>query len=307
MQAFRSFKIDWRAKASVFRLLDSVPYGQRVYFGLQRHVTRTVPRRLHPTATAARWFVEHARILGQAGEEPLADVRLFEFGAGWDLFGNCVLWCLGVEHQNVYDLTRWARASQINVVLRHLRDDPPPGAIRRPETMLPTTGPFEPALRDAYGIEYHAPADAGATGLPDGALTACCTTSVLEHVPPEQIVRLLHEARRVLAPGSLMSHVIDYSDHYAHSDAAITPYNYLAFTDTQWRRFSPGIHYQNRLRHADYRPLFEATGFRVISDRAHLPADWPSLLARVPLADQFADRRHEELAPLLGHWVLERI
>ena len=91
------------------------------------------------------------------------------------------------------------------------------------------------------------------------------TTSVLEHIPPEQIARILREAHRILPPGgAIMSHVIDYSDHYAHSDARITPYHYLSFEEPTWRRFNPGIHYQNRLRHVDYRPLFESA---VVPDR----------------------------------------
>ncbi len=308
VKAFRWFHLDWRAKAFAFALFDRMPFGNEVYFQVQRRVTRTLPRELTPTSVTARRFVEHADVLRQhAGARGLGGLSILEFGAGWDLYGNLTGWCLGFERQSVFDLTRWARPDQINFVLAHLRSDPPAGAIRTPQVMLPTSGPFEPTLKQAYGIDYFAPADAGATGRPDGSFDAVVTTSVLEHIPPAQIARILTECHRLLPPGAIMSHVIDYSDHYAHSDAAITPYNFLAFEAPDWRRFNPDIHFQNRMRHADYAALFEAAGFRVLSAAFEQPDNPQALLARVNLSTEFAGRTQAELAPLLGHYVVERI
>lgn len=308
MKAFRDFKIDWRAKSVAYNVFDRMPLGRQLYFQVQRRVTHTIPRVLSPTAVTARWFMEHARVLAShANGHGLPGVSLFEFGAGWDLYGNCVGWCLGMERQTVYDLTRWARADQINIVLEHLRQDPPPGAVRTPQAMLPRRGPFEAELQRRYGIDYRAPADAGATGQPDGAFTGIATTSVFEHIPPAQLARLLGECRRLLPVGGVMSHVIDYSDHFAHSDPAITPYNFLAFEDAAWGRFSPDIHFQNRMRHADYGALFEAAGFKVLSAASSQPDDADQLLARVRLSRSFARRPIAELAPLVGHYVVQRV
>ena len=308
MYAFRKVSIDWRLKAAAFNIFDRLPFGRRVYFQIQRHVTHTVPRLLSPTATTAKWFLEHARVIDAHYQNGggLAGASLFEFGAGWDLYGNCVSWCLGAERQTVYDLTRWARAEQINIVLEHLKTDPPPNAVRTPSILLPTTGPFEPALLENYGIDYKSPADAGATGRPDHSFDTAVTTSVLEHIPPAQILRLLRECYRLLPTDAIMSHVIDYSDHFAHSDPAITPYNYLSFDEARWQRYNPDIHYQNRLRHSDYRPLFEEAGFKVVSDYNSQPDNAIELLARVKLSPKFAERSVTELTPLVGHYVVQR-
>lgn len=309
MYAFRKVTIDWRLKAAAFNVFDRLPFGRNVYFQVQKHVTHTVPRLLSPTADTARWFLEHARVINEHCEAAggLGGAALFEFGAGWDLYGNCVSWCLGAERQTVYDLTRWARAEQINIVLEHLKTDPPPGAVRVPTVLLPTVGPFEPTLLQAYGIDYVSPADAGATGRPDQSFDVAVTTSVLEHIPPAQILRLLRECHRVLPRGAVMSHVIDYSDHFAHSDPAITPYNYLSFDEARWQRYNPDIHYQNRLRHIDYRPLFEQAGFTIVSDYHSQPDDASDLLARVKLSSEFASRPTDELLPLVGHYVVQRV
>ena len=146
-------------------MFDRLPFGKEAYYQVQRRITHTVPRQLHPTEQTARWFLQHARVLSDhAGPAGLGSLAIFEFGAGWDLYGNCVAWCLGADRQVVFDLTRWARPDLINLSLEHLRQNPPPGAVRVPETLVPTKGRFEDRLREIYGIEYNAPGDAGATG-----------------------------------------------------------------------------------------------------------------------------------------------
>lgn len=306
MSAFRAFKMDWRAKAAAFRLFDAAPLGDRLYYLAQRRITRTVPRRLSPTAATARRFLEHFEALRRHGVDP-GRARLFEFGAGWDLYGNLVAWCHGAERQLVFDLNRWARPDQVNHVIRHLAADPPPGAARLPERPVrEDPRHFEADLLELYGIDYRAPADAGATGLPDGSIDAVLTTSVLEHVPAPQIRRLMAECRRLMHAGSVMSHIIDYSDHYAHSDDGIGPYNFLRFTEEEWRRFNPGIHHQNRMRHADHLRLFAECGLAVVEERSERPPDAEALLAGVALADPFRGRPAAELAPVVGHVVLRR-
>ena len=148
---------------------------------------------MSPTRHTGRWFSEHVRSFEAHGQGDLGQVRHFEFGAGWDLFGNLVLWCYGLQTQHVYDLTRWARSDQINIVIRHLMEDPPPGAKRTPRDLLAESEYFEEDLRRRYGIHYHAPADAGKTDLEPESIDTIATTSVLEHIPAEQLPRLLAE------------------------------------------------------------------------------------------------------------------
>jgi hypothetical protein len=302
--AFRSYRMDWRSKALAFRVLDAAPRGDQLYYLLQKRVTKTVPRQLSPTAATARRFVQHVEAVQRHAPGDLSQRTLFEFGAGWDLYGNLVAWCFGIGTQLVYDLRRWMRPDQVNVVIRHLMQDPPPGALRVPMETLPEGDGFDEALRTRYGIDYRAPADAGATGLPDASVDLIFTTSVLEHVPEPALRRLMAESRRLAKPGAVISHVIDYSDHYAHADPSIGPYNFLRFGEAAWQAFNPGIHYQNRLRHADHLRIFAQTGFRLLQELPEQPTDAAEALARIPLAAPFRDRPVEELAPVVGQVVL---
>ena len=62
---------------------------------------------------------------------------------------------------------------------------------------------------ERFGIFYRAPhyvTDADGKSTP-------CSNEVLEHVPPDQLVRLLAGLRAVTT--GITTHSIDYSDHYA--------------------------------------------------------------------------------------------
>jgi hypothetical protein len=303
--AFRRFTIDWRKKALAFWVFDRMPLGRIVYYQVQKRITKTVPRVLAPTAATARRFLEHYHAIASHFTRDLGRTRFLEFGAGWDLYGNIVLWSYGINSQTIFDLHRWVKPDQVNIVIRHLASDPPPGALRLPREVIPERGNWERKLRDCYGIDYRAPADAGQTGLPSGSIDVVVTTSVLEHVPEPLLRRLLSECRRVMNDASVMSHVIDYSDHYSHSDSSIGPYNFLRFSDEEWRRFNPDLHFQNRLRHADYGRLFQELGFRVISE-VHDAGDGVEAIAAVPLSERFKNRTLEELVPVVGQYVLKK-
>lgn len=262
MAAHREVKVGWRAKALAFNIFDRIPFGEQLYYFMQRNVTRTLPRKLAPTAETGGVQLRHVQTI----HRHVGDWRnlvLMEFGAGWDLYANLIYYCLGLERQVAIDVRRWARAEAINAVIAHLQADPPAGHVRLPSIPVRQES-LEADLQRHYGVRYMAPFDASTTGFDPGSIDLIVTTSVFEHIPPEVCRAILAECRRVIAPEGLMSHTIDYSDHYAHADPGITDYNYLRFDDRQWERFNPGIHYQNRLRTPDFRQMFGQSGFAVV-------------------------------------------
>ena len=89
--AFRKFKISWKLKAAAFNFLDAAPFGEVLYYLLQRYVTKTVPRQLAPTEETGAAQISHAHSFLQRGAH-LKEATLFEFGAGWDLYSNIILY-----------------------------------------------------------------------------------------------------------------------------------------------------------------------------------------------------------------------
>ena len=301
-RSMNGLPMDWRVKALAFRVLEHLPMQQSAYSFLQRYVTRSYPRALSPTQESSASQRDHVRAFRE-WLGPLEDAGLFEFGAGWDLYGNLVFWTLGINRQTVMDLSRWVRPAYVNAAIQHLQREPAEGAVRAPRTLLPERG-FEQVLERSYGIRYVAPGDARATGLPAGSIDLMATTSTLEHIPVEDLRAILRESRRLCGEHAVVSHTVDYSDHFAHSDPRINPYNFLRFSSEQWAPFNSSFHHQNRLRHRDYRRLFEEAGFEVAEERAVHDPDAAQQLASVPLAEDFRHYRPEEILPRVGRFVL---
>ena len=294
----------WRIKWLALSLF-SLPGLIRIYPGLKQRLVRSVFRSPRQIRQEIAHSLAHVRAFRRHAPVPLARARYFEFGAGRDLVNNLCLWCLGLEQQTVVDLYPLLRAELVEHVRRRLLEMAPEPFLRLPRTPLRPTHPRED-LRRHYGIHYRAPCDAAHTGLPPASVDLIATVNTLEHIPPAELDPILAECRRLLRPGGVMSMIIDYSDHYSHFDRAITPYNFLRYSEAAWRRYNPPLHYQNRLRHADYAGLFTAAGFRILEEQAETPPQAERLLARVPLDAAFARRPRSELLPTRGHYVLRR-
>lgn len=302
----------WRTKAVVQKALSSVPSGGRVNYRLQRHVTHGVPisgERLRRALLSARAHLEAYR---RHAEPPsgLADARFFEFGAGWDLHVALTLFALGVGTQVVVDRTAHARPDLVKDVMTRLaQDDSLSGeasARLRAAGERATRSGGVREMAAEFGITYLAPADARATGLSADSVDCVTSTSTLEHIPRSDIEPILRECRRMLRPGGVASFVIDYSDHYSHFDASITPFNFLGYSDRRWRLYNSSLQFQNRMRHSEYVRLFDLAGFDVVDQTPSVDARRLEELRSVPLAAEFSDFEELDLATTGAHVVLRR-
>ena len=119
---------------------------------------------------------------------------------------------------------------------------------------------------EKYKIFYNAPADVSKTNFKNNSLDACISTDTLEHIPKNNLKNILLEIRRILKKGGSM--IIDYSDHYSHTDKNIHPLNFLKFKENEWnKKYNHQCHFQNRLRHSDYKKLLTDIGFNITFEK----------------------------------------
>lgn len=268
--------MDWRLKAFTFRVLD-LPGGEHAHYFLQRHVTRNWPRRpatLDALAGIARRVVDdYARNVGRQPDSVL------EVGAGRDLAVPLALRRLGVATVIASDVTRLARLD----LIQHAASRLLAGQVH--------FGGWDDLER--FGIFYRAPHRISGN---DGKVDCSCSNEVLEHVPPDQLIKLLDGLREITT--GITTHSIDYSDHFARSDPGISRLNFLRYSDEEWRPFNSGKQYVSRLRHSDYLRLFRQAGFTILEEST--VASEPPAEVRKNLAPQFRGYEPDDLFAVKG-------
>ena len=299
--------MNWRFKATVQRLCAALPVGSdALYYGLQRQLgsLRNPPA---PTLLL-RSAVEFSQWLRDCGIATQG-LRCLEVGTGRRLDMPFGLFLLGAATTHTYDVSRYLKSDLVLWSLEFIRRNrnemerlfadaaEDPDQCRWRLASLLQSRSADDALRRA-NVVYHAPADAGSTGLDDGTIDLHYSYTVDEHIPPASLVSILTEARRVLSPAGVVLHHIDPSDHFSHDDSAISPIHFLRYTDKEWARISGNKYsYHNRLRAHEHVALFETSGFEVIRQSTYRdPRAVEELQNGFPLAPEFKRFTVEQLS-----------
>jgi SAM-dependent methyltransferase len=282
-------RFPWVAKAVAFQLLRLCPRSAHELLSLK--VTGRGARIVDAYIGQAERHAEHlSKHIDPEREE------VVEFGAGRDLFNNLFLATKGFRKQLVVDLEPLVRVHSLNNLLTQ-----PLFKGLCP----PFTDGFLGELR-ALGIDYRAPFDMRATDLPSGSTGALVSTSTLEHIPEHDVRRILAECHRILRVGGVCSFLIDYTDHYSHTDRRIGSYNFLQYSERVWQWLSPPNHFQNRLRHPAFAEMFRTAGFDLLVEEPHRDAEWEQELRPLRIAKEFSGYTAADLSWTSSWFLLQK-
>ncbi len=104
-----------------------------------------------------------------------------------------------------------------------------------------------------------------------------------------------------------MSNIIDYRDHFAYFDSNINFYNYLTFSESQWKKHNPPIMFQNRLRHKDYVNILKDIGFEIVKEELALPDESLSTgFDMLKISKEFSDKYTKDELNILGSQLVVR-
>lgn len=244
--------INWKLKSLLFKGIDSFALYKLLYW-LQKNLTKRT--QLQIQQILPDWVIhqEHLAMLPQS--------HVLEFGAGKNLQQNIFL--SQFFRQTVIDLFPMLDIGQANSAAMQI-------------AKICQTLKYQPLhkvgdLLKFYNINYIAPLDLRMPPFEEDHFDACISTNTLEHIPKSDIVLIFIQLKKILRSGGLISAIIDYSDHYAHTDPRIGPLNYLKFSAAEFKQYNHQCHFQNRLRHSDYLTIFQELGFRILKSD---PADF---------------------------------
>jgi SAM-dependent methyltransferase len=298
----------WKMKAmiqnAVCILPSSASYG--AYYWIQRHFGGL--RRFHPVSRLVSGIDTWKRICAQ-GISPTGKV-FFEVGTGRVPLAPLAFWLLGAEKTITIDLNPYLKQELLVDSLRYMSQNQEQirelfgdllDANRLAQLSAFSSDSHFDLTRflDLCRIEYIAPGDATATGLPENSIDVHTSYTVFEHIPLEVLQKILEEGNRIVKDQGLFIHRIDYSDHFSHSDRSISAINFLQYSDKKWDRYAGNRYmYMNRLRHDDFLQLYQSVGHRMLEVQPDIRPSLRELLKQgtLSLDDRFRCKSEEVLA-----------
>jgi hypothetical protein len=247
---------------------------------MQRYVTKGYPAPEPVFDKKIKNADKHLHAYRTFSKTTSADDTFYEFGAGWDILIPLIYSSKGVRKQIVIDINDLLKLDLVRANVARLKSK---GFVFPEATVSDKMD-----LSGNLGINFMAPHDGRATGFTSNSVQFISNTDTLEHIPKDDIISIVRECYRILAPGCVMSCVIDLRDHYAYFDSTISFYNFLTFTKGDWAPYDNNLHFQNRLRYADYKKIFEDCGFTVVFEQCETPSPADlEVLRKLKLAPEF--------------------
>lgn len=293
--------MDWRIKGLVQKSLSVIPGGLMINDYLQRSIGLLRDFEPYIPEKVSDW-ASTMKSLRDLGINPKG-LRFLEIGTGWIPMLPICYSLLRAETLHTFDQIRHLNPVLTLRMVRLLKSHldkiaeaslQPLEEIQETYEILNSARTIEDLLKSAR-IQYHAPADATATGLPSDSIDVVVSNDVLEHVPGAVIYEMMKESQRILRPGGLIVHNVHCGDHYEKFDRKITAINYLAYSERHWRLWTNKLNYQNRLRPRDFLGFAEKAGLEVISTRSKPRKDYLEALPKLRIAAEFQKYPPEEL------------
>ena len=150
-----------------------------------------------------------------------------------------------------------------------------------------------------FTITYLAPCSIDEIAIKGHLFDACISSSTLEHLPIDVLNNTFKILKKIIKKNGIISAVIDYSDHYSHTDRNIGALNFLKFDQNEWKKFNNVYLFQNRLRHQDYRNFFLKHNFEILEEIKGAIGEPPRNISNI------FDTSDNETNILWGHFLLK--
>lgn len=265
----------WILKAIIQKTISYLPYSHRFNYFFQKYVTKGVYltdeyfySRIDIAKVHLDAFYNHS-----GKNKPTA---CLELGTGWYPVVPISFFLSGVQKTYSVDISMHTSKERIFTTIDKFKEAYEKGELA---TTIPQFNEERyqqlislrknssidlSALLDSLHIEYLI-GDARKLNLENESIDLVSSNNTFEHVYPDVLSGILEEFQRIThRQYGVMSHFIDMSDHFAHFDKSITIYNFLKFSDSQWKIIDNSIQPQNRWRIYDYKKLYQQLNIPIL-------------------------------------------
>lgn len=262
----------WVIKASIQKVTSFLPYRHKVNSLLQKYVTKGL--RLADELFDDKLNHCKNHLLSLERYSSTGKGAALEIGTGWypivpiglylSGFGKVVsidlspLTTSKFIYQTIEKFITYYKSGRLNLFLPNIDT----GRMEKLH-QISADRPSRKILLGEMNIELVV-GDARRTEFPEATFDLICSNNTFEHIPLTALQSILLELNRILKPSGVMSNNIDMSDHFAHFDRSISNFNFLKFSERQWRFIDNSLLSQNRLRLSDFLTLFQECGFKTL-------------------------------------------
>lgn len=289
----------WHLKAIVQKTISLFPYKHSINYLFQRYVTKGVVLSDKLFLDKLEHLKKHVSIQETYIND---DVNMLEIGTGWYPIIPIGMFLMGRKNVSTFDIVKLVTSKRIKDTLvffvnwhenGKLRDYLPNYNVQALERLRSDVNSTRELNLADYGISYIS-GNFTDQFRGDEKFNYICSNNTFEHIYENDLNITLSIFYTILEKGGVMSHHIDLSDHFAHLDRTITPYNFLQFSDFQWKLIDNSIQPQNRLRYSDYKSMIENAGFEIVASENISEAK--DSLSRVNLNSRFSKYEKEDIA-----------
>ena len=240
------FQINWKLKSLLYKIFSQLKLNKTFYF-IQKYVTKRSNVNIKPSV---RLWKLHSKNIK---EHQIKTV--LEIGAGKSLEQNIFFsyFFNNSLEQTVIDIKKMIDFDLVNEASKQISE-------LLNVQKLKSVSSYDD-LFNFYNIKYIAPYKTQNLIEEKKVFDLCVSTTTLEHFSIKDLRTLFKDLSIILKKGGYISAVIDYSDHYSHTDRNISELNFLKYSEKQWQNYNNTYLYQNRLRHDDYVKLLNEYKF----------------------------------------------
>ena len=304
----------WVLKTLLQKGIGCLPHSHAVNAWLQKRITKGFFADESTFQKKLECCRKHLDYFSHLGNSEIRSASFLELGTGsWPIVPIGMHIC-GISTIQTYDIVPFLNKETLACTLRHFRNYIDSGKIKDflPNIQTERLQLFRSILESDFNdpIKFLSElnidvriGDASQTTLKHQSIDFIFSTVVLEHIPQQTVGALLSEFHRISKPTAVMSHLIGLKDQYSDFDKSITPFNFLKYTERQWRFLNNPIIPLSRLRISDYRQLIKDNNFKLIDEESDLGS--LEELKSIRLAPEFRNYKDEDLLPLFA-WLVSK-
>lgn len=273
----------WRLRVAKLAVFGRLPFGDALRRAKRNLLGyRPDAGNLRETLVNLQEMTEELAKVGRTFQ----GATVLEIGSGWFPTIPVALCLNGAKHVFMTDLIRHQDPITFNATLEFLKNEPA----------------FTSRLQNKndysdFPLTYLAPFDIST--VPDSSIDYIISRTVLEHIPEAYLMVLLAQLKPKLAPGGLMVHLIDHSDHLEHADLSLSKVEFLSWSDQKHQMINwltkEG---ENRLRHHEYASIFQTAGYEIIGEKTEVHEPTKKAVSSLRLAPRFKDMSADQISIL---------